>query len=233
MSNKNTFNKKVRDKCSLENIKSKFIFDNIFQYISKFFIKYKLELVKYSKLIQLKLDIDLNDYKYQYLDNKFNIYGYSKLDFKKENFNKNDLYKEAEHILKLKSVNLSINEIVDITRKYNEKYRKNEKNHELNIFLFNHIYFFYDIYCPFIDFSSYHDNYFFNIPLNYIEKYNLINDYKLFFEKNIKSNNLLYITFDNNDQINILKEIKIDFLKAKKIYYKLDYNYYNCLIYIF
>ena len=100
-----------------------------------------------------------------------------------------------------------------------------KKKKNLDIFLYNNIYFFYDIYCPFIDFSSYHDNYFFKIPLNYIAKYNLVNDYKLFFEKNIKSNNLLYITFDNNDQIKILKEIKIDFLKAKKIYYQLDYKF--------
>ena len=82
----------------------------------------------------------------------------------------------------------------------------------------------YDIYCPFIDFSSYNDNLFFKIPLNYIEKYNLKNDYISFFEKNTKSNNLLYIIFDKNEQINILKEIKIDFSKIKILYFSFDYH---------
>ena len=189
MSNKNALNKKVRDKCSLESIKSKFIFNNIFQYISKSFIKYKLELFKYSKLIQLKLDIDLNDYKYLFINSKLDITKYSCLDFNKSAFDKNYLYKEAENILKLKSLNLSINEIVDITRKYNEKNRKFEKKNNLDIFLYKNIYSLYDIYCPFIDFSSYtsiilkydiycpfidfYNNYFYHIPLNYIEIYNL------------------------------------------------------------
>ena len=220
------------NKCLLEKIKYKFIFDNIFQYISKSFIKYKLELFKYSKSFKQKLDIDLNDYKYNYFDNKFNIYKYPSFDFKKENFDKNYLIKEAENILKLKSLNFSIDEIVDITRKYNEKYRKYEKRNKLDIFLCDkkyHFDFVYDIYCPFIDFSSYHDNYFFKIPLNYIEKYNLINDYELFLIKNKKSNNLLYITFDNNDQIKILKEIKIDYSKIKILYFKLNY-YFDMII---
>ena len=219
--------KNIGDKCSLDIINSKFILDNIFKYLSLTSTKYKLELIKYSKSLQQKLNIDLNDYKYEFLSSKINIYSYLTLDYSIKNFDKNDLYKKAEERIKLKSINLSINEIVDITKKYNEKYRKNEKRTELDTLLYNSIGSYdscYDIYCPFIDFSSYNDNLFFKIPLNYIEKYNLKNDYISFFEKNTKSNNLLYIIFDKNEQINILKEIKIDFSKIKILYFRFDYN---------
>ena len=103
-----------------------------------------------------------------------------------------------------------------------KKNRKNEKRDKLEIFLYNKIYFIYDIYCPFIDIPLYNDYVFLNIPLRYIEKYNLKNDYISFFEKNKKSNNLLYITFDNNSQIKILKDINIDFSKVKILYFKFD-----------
>ena len=52
----------------------------------------------------------------------------------------------------------------------------------------------YDIFSPFIDkFIQYNNEIFIRIPLNYIEKYDLKNDYKSFFLKNYNNINLLYI----------------------------------------
>ena len=207
----------------LEKIQSKFIFDTIFQFFSESFINYKLELVKYSKLLQKKFNIDLNDYTYLFINSKIDITKYSCLDFNKSTFDKNYLYKEAES--KLKSLNFSINELVDITKKYNEKYSKNEKINKFDIISsYTSIILKYDIYCPFIDL---YNNYFYHIPLNYIEIYNLKNDYISFFKRNTKYNNLLYITFDKDEQIEILKDLKINISKVKILYFKYFYNAYK------
>ena len=93
---------RIVDKCSLEKIKSKFIIDKIFPYVSESSLKYKFELIKYSKLLQQKLDIDLNDYKFVYLCNKLNVNRYSTLDYEDKKFDKNNICKEVEKILKKK-----------------------------------------------------------------------------------------------------------------------------------
>ena len=214
-----TVTKNIEDKCSLEKINSKFIIDNIFGYIS---IKFELELLKYSKFFQQKLNIDLNDYKYKFISKKFNVENYFILNYENEKFDKLDLYKKAEKEIKKKNLNLSINEIHDIIRAYNEKHMNNERSYELNTFLSGRIGSFssyYDIFSPFIDFSSYHENKFFKIPLNFIEKYDLKNDFISFFEKNKKTNNLLFIEFENSEQIKTLKEINIDYSKVKVLYF--------------
>ena len=128
---------KIVDKCSLEKINSKFVIDKIFLYVAESCIKYKFELIKYSKLLQQQVDIDLNDYKFIYLTNKFNINRYSTLDYDNEKFDKNYLKNQVEKILKLKGLNFSITEIVDIIKKFNDKNLKNEKRNELDTFLFH------------------------------------------------------------------------------------------------
>ena len=45
------------------------------------------------------------------------------------------------------------------------------------------------------------------MPLNYIKKYNIINDYKNFFQKNENNITLLNISFDEMERIKLLKEL--------------------------
>ena len=200
-------------------IKSRYILKQIFDHLNP---KIFLNIIKNNKNIKNKLDIDLNDYKYVYLTNKFNINRYKKLDYNKTNFDKDHLYKKAKKILELKSLNFSINDIIDIVNKNCKKAIKEKKNKESNINPFFY-YNYNDIYSPFNPFI-FDNNDYIGIPLNYIIKYNLKNDYILFFEKNKKSQ--LCITYDKRKQIELLKELKIDFLKVKSLYFKYENDYF-------
>ena len=211
------------NRCQIENIKSIYILDHIFHYIADFF-KFKILLFKYSKSLQNKINIDLIDYKYEYLNNKFNIskfpYSFAHLNYIED---KNYLFKKVENELQLKSINLSINEIIDITKKYFDKYKNVLKRIEKDNFFLNK-YSYIDIYYPFID-LPYYDNNFIRIPLDYIIKSFLKKDYISFFNKNNKYCNILIEFDDTKIQIQILKELKNIILNAKALYIKYKYEF--------
>ena len=192
----------------LEKIKSKFVLNYIFKYIQRDSDKFKLKLINYNKVLQKQLDIDLIDFQKFFLKQKCNFYNdYPTINFDTINFNKNILYKQAED--KLKEYNLELDVVKNIFEKYNKKYFKNEKNNK--IFILDDDIQIYDIYSPFIDIIiPFKKDIFINLPLNYIKIHNLINDYKIFFEKNTSNIKLLNISFDEVEQMKLLKELNIN-----------------------
>ena len=158
------------------------------------------------------------------------------MDFEQKVFDKNILYNEVKE--KLKEINLTIEDIKNLLKNNIEKEeeKKNlisendEKGKKEDVFLLGNV-IPIDIYSPFIDviISYEKDKDFINIPLNYIEQLNLKNDYISFFQKDIENNNLLYINFDEINQIKLLKELKIN--SYNSLYFnsenELNNNEYN------
>ena len=161
------------------------------------------------------------------------------MDFEQKIFDKNILYNEVKE--KLKEINLTIEDIKNLLKNNIEKEeeKKNliseneDKGKKEDVFLLGNV-IPIDIYSPFIDviISFEKDKDFINIPLNYIEQFNLKNDYISFFQKDIENNNLLYINFDEINQIKILKELKINYYNY--LYFnsenELNNNEYNLYI---
>ena len=203
----------------LVKIKSKFIFDNLFEFIQKDFEKFKLKLIYHNKALQKILGIDLIDYQKNFLKQKSIFYNqYPLINFDVNNFNKNFLYKKVED--DLKEHNLKIDDVKNIFEKYNKKYFKKENNNK--IFILDDEINIYDIYSPFIDaIIPFQNDIFINIPLNYVKKYNLINDYKIFFEKNINNITLLNISIDEVEQIKLLNELNFNSFLIECIFIEL------------
>ena len=204
----------------LVKIKSKFIFDNLFEFIQKDFEKFKLKLIYHNKALQKILGIDLIDYQKNFLKQKSIFYNqYPLINFDVNNFNKNFLYKKVED--DLKEHNLKIDDVKNIFEKYNKKYFKKENNNK--IFILDDEINIYDIYSPFIDaIIPFQNDIFINIPLNYVKKYNLINDYKIFFEKNINNITLLNISIDEVEQIKLLNELNFNSFLIECIFIELN-----------
>ncbi len=203
----------------LVKIKSKFIFDNLFEFIQKDFEKFKLKLIYHNKALQKILGIDLIDDQKNFLKQKSIFYNqYPLINFDVNNFNKNFLYKKVED--DLKEHNLKIDDVKNIFEKYNKKYFKKENNNK--IFILDDEINIYDIYSPFIDaIIPFQNDIFINIPLNYVKKYNLINDYKIFFEKNINNITLLNISIDEVEQIKLLNELNFNSFLIECIFIEL------------
>jgi len=202
----------------LENIKSSNIIDKIFDYASSSDI-YKLTLIKNCKSLQKKLNIDINDYKYLYLNNI--ECKYHKMEYKNNTLDKKYLFNNAESALK--ELNISFDEAKDIITKYKVKYKDENKDDKKKVFILEDVLFIFDIYAPFLDIIiKYSEDIFININLNYIKKFNLVDDYKLFFDKKYKNSNLLYVTFGEIEQLKLLKEMNIDFSLIKAIFIRYE-----------
>ena len=229
--------------CLLDKINSRFVIENIFKYACKG-NKFKLKFILYSSLCLKKLNITLDDYKYyNYKQSNFSIYEYIYMDFEQKIFDKNILYNEVKE--KLKEINLTIEDIKNLLKNNIEKEeeKKNlisendDKGKKEDVFLLGNV-IPIDIYSPFIDviISYEKDKDFINIPLNYIVQFNLNNDYISFFQKDIENNNLLYINFDEINQIKLLKELKINsynslYLNSENELNNNEYNLYFSTIF--
>ena len=117
----------------LEKIKSKYMFQKIFDYIKEENFKFKLFL--YSKFFQKKLELGFDNYKEAYISQSkinFNDYlcCYSLFNEKSKNFDKNILNKKLEE--DLKKYNLDFNTIKEYLNNYfkkiKEKIDEKEKN---------------------------------------------------------------------------------------------------------
>ena len=208
----------------IEKIKSRFVIEKIFQYAS-LSNKFKLKLILYSSACHKKLNINYNDYKYyNYRLSRFSIYEYIYMNFDK--FDKNYLFQKAKDKLEENNLtiddmkNLVIHNIEKVEENKNISLDENKKKKKEEIFLLGNV-FPIDIFSPFIEIiiSYENDKDFINIPLQYIEQYNLKNDYISFFQKDIKNGNLLYISFDKLSQIEILKELNINFSNINSLYF--------------
>ena len=161
-----------------EKIKSKFIIQKIFEYATNNYIS-KLIFVKYSKSLQKKLDLSLNDYQYLFLSNAYKYYNYTEVDFDKLKTDKNYLYNQAKN--KLKLIGFSIEEAKKIIKNYEEKEKDKEKPETSKKNFLLHSIFPLHIFYPFIDVQiPYDKHYFISVPLYNIEKYNLENEYTFF-----------------------------------------------------
>ena len=206
----------------LEKIKSKFIFNNIFEYIPIDSDKYKLKLINHNKALQKILHIDLIDYQKFFLKKKSIFYSnYNIINFDTNDFNKNILNKKAED--DLKKYNLKLDDVKNIFEKYNKKYLKKEKNNK--IFILEDNIQLYDIYSPFIEsLIPFKNDIFINLPLDHIKKYNLINDYKRFFEKYRNNIKLINISLDKTEQVKLLEELNINSFLIECIVIELKKN---------
>ena len=207
----------MNEKSLLSRINSKYVLQIILSYIDYGNKNFSLKLFKYSKKFREKLDITLFDYqekiindncislhKYLYSKSKFNNFGF-------HNSKNNDILKRNLKI-DLFNLKLSENEMIQYLIHYYDKcFNKNEEN-------------FIDIYSPFFFFFSKEKkfNELFTIPISikeirndklleaYILAFDMLNKLKFPYPK-------LKINFSNTNDINFLKDLKINFSLIQKI----------------
>ena len=196
----------------LENIKSKYVIQNVFNYIKNSNFKYKL--VNHNKYFQNLLDLTLFDYQEKYFRKYIENVKLDVLDYLTKNPSVNNQRLQE----KLKE-NLT---------KYNYENNYDFQRYALfcikNYLIKNEAPLFIDIYSPFFDSvsnSDFFENIFLNIYINDNNKYNLKNDYISFFNK-LNKQDLKYpgISFyvDNiKETINYFEIFNINLKKIKRI----------------
>ena len=205
----------AQQKCLFEKINI-YLINSMIDYASSNQFKFKLNLFKYSKLFQKKFDIGLNDYKYNYFDQFHIVFSYSRFNSIEEVIkNKKILYEEVENSLKRK--NISIDELIDIYKKYFEKNKTKQKKDDLDAINNKEINYdkYYDIYSPFSEILFNYYDYPLKIHLHLIKQYNLFEDY-ISFLKNKKSTNI-FVELEKFEEIQILREIELDVSKLRKL----------------
>ena len=215
-------NNNINIKQILDKISSKYILKGIFDYIDED-VYFKLKLFIHSNSFQKKLDINIFKYQEKYFKNKgldliqyFSfIYNSSKV------FSKCLLKDELEEDLSL--LNIDIN-IINNYIKNNFKGLTLKKKYIqlLPIQYYNNL-IQVDIYSPFFDILSENgllELCSINIQAKLIEDFNLKEEYIFAFyilnKSNFKYSNLTCI-FKNSDDINYLKEFKINLDKLKNL----------------
>ena len=195
----------------MNKIKSSYIIKHIFNYIKD--NNFQLKLFIYSKFYQNKLDLRLI-YKEKYIDK----IGINKYLHNEKETNKNDyLIMKYDNFLLKNKINKEKfeNIIYDIlnNKKINEE-NNIKKDSEILI----------DIESPLFEIISktkiFENNYTIYISQKIIDKYKLKDYYKNYFDNlnklNIKYSSIYY-SFEDNNKINYLNEVDIDFNKIKRI----------------
>ena len=170
----------MSEKVSIEKIKSKYILNGIFHYISN--ENYKLKLFIHSKALQEKYNIKI-EYKYCFLKEHLKAKEYIKLDIINGKLDTNYFYNNLNNLLNY--IQISPSESKQLSQIIYEDYiniQKKEQKKPGYTDDFSTI----DIYSPFIEFAMDNDYHFINIPLKDIEKYKLKDDYISFFKKKIQ-----------------------------------------------
>jgi len=200
----------------LKKIKSKYIIYEITSFIKDNSLL--LKLIKYSKSIQEKLNINILNYKESFYSKRIN-YDYLLSDFnpeKKHNFSR---HYENE----FKKDKIDNNAIAKFITNYFNNYHSNIKNKELALYEYSKD---IDFTCPF--FNELSNTEFFNKIFDILiseekledKNNNLKNIYTSTFEY-LNKNNINYpsITFyiRNNQDVNILNEFNINFNQIKKL----------------
>ena len=184
----------------LKKISSKFVLENIFNYIKD--TNYKYKLFCYSKYFQNLLDIKLFDYKEKYFTKiGISFDQYFSLQDKK---NKNVLND------KLKSFTHSKHIDIESLKQYLVEYYKHNLNKLSGIDQQKSI---LDIYSPFFDVLAQNgclDSFIIPIDIDEINKFKLKKDYVKAFG-NLDKNYSIKINFRNEKDISELKDYKINF----------------------
>ena len=210
----------------IENIHSLYILDTIFDYIKD--TNYKYKLFTYSKSFQKKFKIKLFNYQEIYINKlgiQINNYFCDLQKNNKNNYDKKMLNKNLQE--DLIKYNLDINTLQIYILNYYEKYleKLKEKNNGEKLYslkLYNNV--LIDIYSPFFDFLSkteiFEHIFTINISVNFIEKYNLKNDYILSFNNLNKTNSKyssIKFDFKESKDFDYLKDFNINFKQIKKL----------------
>ena len=196
----------------LENINSKYIFHNIFNYIKN--SNFKFKLFNHNKYFQNILDLTLFDYQEKY--------------FRK--YIENVKLDVLDYLTKAPSIN---------NKRLEEKLKENltefnyEDNYDFqryalfcikNYLIKNEAPLFIDIYSPFFDSvsnSDFFENVFLNIYINDNNKYNLKNDYISFFNKlnkqDLKYPGISFYIENIKETINYFEMFNINLKKIKRI----------------
>lgn len=224
----------------INEIKSKYILEQIFEYIKD--DKFKMKLFCYSKLFQSKLNLSIVDYQIAFL-NKINFDYNNYLKFSTNTFDQQNFdptYLNSQFTKEILKYNINLNIIPTIINNYfrNNKspkiLEKNKKYINSGIEI--------DIFSPYFDFLSKEDifkNFCIIIPLIRIRKFDLINDYKHIFAQlaQRKSNyNSIILYTNNNDDIELINNLDINFnqilkLSAINLGNQFNYNdFFNILI---
>ena len=204
----------MENKSILKKIKSKYLYNIIFNYIN--YSNFEYILFKYSKFFQKILNIELDDYRVKYIDKlnlEINSYFYYGSEFN-DKYDKNILKKYLESDLKKYNNILDFNAIQKYIINYYFKSFKSKM----------HKYHFLSIYSPFFDILSkikcFNEFFIIPIPISTIEKFKLENDYISTFDKLNKSNSYyssLELEFKDGKDVDFLQKFNINFSKIKKL----------------
>ena len=195
----------------LEQINSKYIINNIFEYIKDDIIKF--QLFKYSKFFKSFLNLDTFGYQRKYFEKiKINFFEYlSEFNENEAHFYPKKFQKESL-VNKLKKdllyINLDIKIIEDFIGKYFELYDYSKDDNIKYI----------DIYSPFFDIllkTKIFDKFILPISVKFIEENNLKNDYIFALNKLNNLNYNLFLYCENQNDINYIKDLKINFNNIK------------------
>ena len=196
----------------LNKIKSKYICKMIFDITYE---NFKYKLFNYSKHFQEILEIKLTDYKEKYWAKKgIKLGDYLCLKTQKKyntnNFNKKLLYDTLKSFIDKNNINL------DSLKSYLIEFYQNQKNLNKPKLLL-------DIYSPFFEElskSDCFDSFIIPIEIDLIDKNQLISDYRTAFEnmnKNVLNNICVKINFRNEKDIDLLKDMKINYEKIQDL----------------
>ena len=209
----------------LKKVSSRYILKGIISYIYDIDVPFKL--FNHSKYFQQALELNY----FVYIERYFDKLGLNFLDFTYLDYSEFSDFFDKD-ILK-KNLNKKLSELkidVELINKFAMDYLKNYylKNKE------NQEEFIIEIYSPFFDIISksefFEQVFTIPIPANEIKQFNLKNDYISLFEKMNKSNqkySSLYFRLNKIEDLNYLKEFKVDFTKIKRLtikYYKNEYE---------
>ena len=217
----NSVNNKNKNIRLFDKIKSKYIIFNITSYIKD--ESFLLKLIKYSKHIQKKLDINIFNYQEKYLNKRFNYENFLTIFNLRESFIDEDKKKEFYDNLKEEKIKYNINnEILNkFAINYFNNYYNNLNNKEYSLYDNSKD---IDLDSPFFDALLNTDffNKIFNIIIStkVIEKLELLEEYKSKFKKinesNIEYSSLTFYIDDKND-FEILNDLNINFRQLKKL----------------
>ena len=198
----------------LEKVDARIVLRTIFDYIKDDNLKFKL--FTYSKFFQKKLGINLNDYKEKFIESKIKFDNFLTYSYNSE------ITKYLNEFLFKNSIDINFFQKTAV--RYFEKYLKNNNNKNNGIEFTLDI----DIYSPFFDSISksvIFDQFTTIISKSEIEKNNLKNDYISVFNKLNKSKySSLKLLFQNDYDINYLKDFKINLGQIKRLELYLNYN---------
>ena len=189
---------KEKRKASLEDLKPKYIYSLIFNFIKDKYFKFKL--FKHSKLFQKLLDINLSDYE------KINVI-LSNINFPKYFYDEEYLNENFPKAMR-KNLNMDLlyNGFTKSTiQNYIRYYYKNNSQSDRQLIAFE---------SPFYDFISkedfFEDNFTLLISTNYIEDEKSLEKYKSKISE-LKVNNLfLKFCFEDKDDVDFFTQLEID-----------------------